>query len=102
MSWKKFLVGIGIGFTGALLLKESVSQSHISAEKALKIAKASFKQNGPIDGSWIHMNPELYTKFNLTYKVYKGGISRTEDGNLLQYEFVIDAKNGTIIDVSPL
>ncbi|RFB17846.1 hypothetical protein DZB84_08325 [Bacillus sp. HNG] len=102
MSWNKFLLGFGVGFVSALLLKEALSDSLIPGDKALKIAKEAFKKNGPIDGSWIQMNPEDFSKSGIQYQVYKGGISRKLNQESHQYEFVMDAKTGSILEVNPL
>ncbi|MDF0726467.1 PepSY domain-containing protein [Cytobacillus sp. S13-E01] len=102
MSWKKFVLGLSVGFAGAYLLKSYVQEQTISAEKALKIAKNAFKENGPIDGSWIHMVPETFEKSNLSYNVYKGGISRTIENEVKQFEFLVDTKTGTILEVYPI
>ncbi|MFS0864501.1 PepSY domain-containing protein [Fredinandcohnia sp. 179-A 10B2 NHS] len=102
MSWKKFLLGVGVGFAGAYLLKEAMTETLLPGDKALKQAKEVFKKNGPIDGSWIQMNPEEYTKSGILYKVYKGGITRTVNNESRQYEFIADAKTGTILEVNPL
>jgi predicted small secreted protein len=98
MSWRKFLIGISVGFAGAYILKTSLDKKMISSEKALTIAKNAFKQSGPIVGSWIQTNPEKYKKNNLVYDVYKGGISRETE----QWEFIIDAYTGTILETRKL
>jgi predicted small secreted protein len=98
MRWRKFLIGIGVGLAGAYILKESLEKKMISSEKALSLAKNAFKQSGPISGSWIQTNPEKYEKNHLTYEVYKGGISRETE----QYEFIIDAYTGTILETRRL
>ncbi len=100
VNWKKFLLGVGIGFASAYLVKSSLSDEKISAEKALKLVKTSFKQQGPIQGSWIHMVVEDYHKNHTTYSVYKGGITRLLDNQLQQFEFIVDATTGTILDVT--
>ncbi|MFT4414950.1 PepSY domain-containing protein [Fredinandcohnia humi] len=102
MSWKKFFLGVGIGFAGAYLLREALTETTLPGDKALKLAKEEFKKNGPIDGSWIQMNPEAYTRNGILYQVYKGGISRTDNNESHQYEFIVDAKTGTILEVTPL
>jgi predicted small secreted protein len=98
MSWRKFLIGISVGFAGAYILKTSLDKKMISSEKALALAKNAFKQSGPIVGSWIQTNPEKYKKNNLVYDVYKGGISRETE----QWEFIIDAYTGTILETRKL
>ncbi|SFB17907.1 MULTISPECIES: PepSY domain-containing protein [unclassified Bacillus (in: firmicutes)] len=103
MKWKSFLIGVAVGVAGGYAVKELASNKMpISPEKALNDAKNWFKQQGPINGSWIHMEPEQYEKNKLKYKVYKGGITKSEEGNNVQYEFVADAMTGTIIDVYQL
>lgn len=102
MSWNKFLLGFGVGFASAFLLKEALRDSMIPGDKALKMAKEAFKKSGPIDGSWIQMNPEDYSKTGVHYQVYKGGISRKINQESHQYEFIMDAKTGSILDVIPL
>jgi predicted small secreted protein len=98
MSWKKFIIGAALGFAAAYAIKAQLDRQMISSEKALSLAKAAFGQSAPISGSWIQTTPEAYEKNNIRYTVYKGGICRDD----AQYEFVIDAYTGTIIDTRPL
>ncbi|MDA3129758.1 PepSY domain-containing protein [Aliibacillus thermotolerans] len=100
MKAKDLLLGIGIGFAIGYAVKEYVENEHISPEKALKTVKDHVKDNIPINGSWIHMTAEDYHKDNLTYKVYRGGLSSTQDGETKQLDFVVDAKTGTILELS--
>ncbi|UII55236.1 PepSY domain-containing protein [Cytobacillus spongiae] len=103
MNWKSLMVGIGIGFVSGYATKELLQQNtNISPEKALATAKASFKKLGPISGSWIHMKTEAYEVNQIQHQVYKGGISRTFDDITEQYEFIADARTGTIIDAYPI
>jgi predicted small secreted protein len=101
MRWKSFLFGIALGaVSGYATNRYLTSQSFISAEKVLDYAKKRFKEQGPISGSWIHMKVEPFQKNNLTYQIYKGGVSRTlVDGSNEQYEFIADAKTGTLLDI---
>ncbi|MDZ5472565.1 PepSY domain-containing protein [Bacillus sp. 31A1R] len=99
MNWKSFLLGLGIGIVSGYATKEIISaKSYVSSEKALASAKAAFKELGPISGSWIHMKTEPYEKEHLSFTVYKGGVSRNINGQMEQYEFVADARTGSIID----
>ncbi len=99
MNLKNVLIGAGIGAAAAVIVMQARDEQSISAEKALKDAKDLFKEKGPIDGSWIHMVPEETEKFGLPYTVYRGGISRSSEERAEQYEFMIDAKTGTILEV---
>ncbi|MFD2805006.1 PepSY domain-containing protein [Litchfieldia salsa] len=102
MKWQKFFLGVGVGFASAYFLNKTITEKGVSAEKALGNVKDAFKQDGPINGSWIQMVQEEYKKNHILYKVYKGGISREINGMLEQYEFIVDATTGTIIEINPL
>lgn len=99
MNWKSFLIGAGAGAAAGILVNITVNNKQgITPEKALDIAKSAFKKHGPIQGSWIQMKKQPYQKSFLDYDVYIGGISRTVNDTLEQYEFIVDSKTGTILD----
>ncbi|MDQ0215739.1 putative small secreted protein [Oikeobacillus pervagus] len=99
-NWKTFLAGAVSGAIGALAVQQAISnQMSVSAEKILENVKEAFKKDGAIDGSWIQMKPEEFHKLGLQTTVYRGGISRRVNEKLEQFEFIADAKTGTIMDV---
>ncbi|MFC5712829.1 PepSY domain-containing protein [Thalassorhabdus alkalitolerans] len=100
MKIRDILIGVGLGFLAGYLLKDKIGGEHISPEKALKVVKQNVQDHIPVNGSWIHMTPEKYNKDNLVYKVYRGGISSTEQDETKQMDFVVDAKTGTILELS--
>lgn len=103
MNWKNVIFGIGIGFLSGYVVKSIVDErSTVSPEKVLNNLKNLLRTKGTISGSWIFMQSEPYTKNELEYTVYKGGISRTIDGELQQLEFIADATTGTVIDIYQL
>lgn len=103
MNWKSFILGLGAGFVGGFLTNQLLMEKkHVSPEKALAHAKEIFKQTGPISGSWIQMKAEPYEKEHSSYTVYRGGISRTVNGQPEQYEFIVDAFTGDIIDTKKI
>ena len=102
MNLNKVIVGFCTGIVVGAFISQKVKKKTISSDMALNLAKKAFKENGSIDGSWIHMKPENISKFNLPYTVYRGGIMRTVDNNAEQYEFLVDAATGAIIEVNPL
>jgi predicted small secreted protein len=104
MHWKTFILGVALGAISGYATNKYIStQSFVSAEKVLDHAKKLFKEQGPISGSWIHMKAENFDKNNLTYQVYKGGISRKSDsGEREQFEFIADAKTGTLLEIYTL
>lgn len=95
-------VGIGVALgliTGAAATYWYKKNRTLSADDILESVKAEFLQEGPIEGSWIHFKKEPLQKFAIKSTVYTGGVSRVEDGELIQYEFVADAHTGTILDI---
>jgi len=102
MNWKSFFLGAAVGLIGGYVTKEILNQNtNVSPEKVLELVKKQFKQNGTISGSWIHMTAEPYHKQEISYQVYKGGISKNNNGENEQFEFIADAQTGTLLDVVP-
>lgn len=102
LKWNKLLIGFSTGIIAGALISQAAKKKTISSDVALGLAKKAFKENGPIDGSWIHMNPESIKRYDLSYQIYRGGITRTVNNEVEQYEFLVDAMTGTIIEVNPL
>jgi predicted small secreted protein len=99
MSFRKFFLGIAVGIIGTYAIQKYKPATCISSDSVLRSVKNEIKKQGPIDGSWIHMEPEMIVRNNLTYRVYKGGISRTIDNRPEQLEFLANAETGTILDL---
>ena len=74
----------------------------MSGEKVLANVKSAFKKEGRIDGSWLQTIPESYQKYAVKTKVYRGGITRRQNGEQQQFEFIADAYTGTVLDIYPL
>lgn len=74
----------------------------IDADLVLATIKEAFLKEGPIEGSWIEFEKKPLRKFAIHSKTYSGGISRLEDGKMIQYEFIADAYTGTVIDIKRL
>ncbi|WP_240374572.1 PepSY domain-containing protein [Bacillus piscicola] len=100
MKARDVLIGVAVGFLAGYTLKEYTGNEQISPEKALKTVKENIQGQIPINGSWIHMTTENYKKDNLEYNVYRGGISSTKDGDTKQMDFIVDAKTGTILELT--
>ncbi|QDI91219.1 hypothetical protein EPH95_08470 [Salicibibacter halophilus] len=93
------LIGVAVGFATGYAVKEACAQKDVSPEKALKQVKSNVQHRIPVNGSWIHMNPEHYEKNYVDYDVYRGGISSNESGQTRQMDFVVDAKTGAILEL---
>lgn len=75
------------------------SRRSLKADDLLASVKKEFLKEGPIDGSWIELTKVPWKKFAYETDVYYGGISRYEDNKLVQYEFIVDAYTGSLIDL---
>jgi len=100
MNWKDVTVGAVVGIAAGIAISQGTSKTvSVSADKVLQDVKDQFKQRGSIDGSWIQMKPEEHEILAVKNHVYRGGISRHQGSELEQFEFIADAKTGTIMDV---
>lgn len=97
LSGVLFTCGIIIGGSLAALILDRTKQT--DGKKVLEHVKALFAEEGPIEGSWIELQPVNADRFGQEQAVYYGGISRKENEKLVQYEFIADAENGRIIDL---
>lgn len=102
MKIKDFAAGILTGIAAGIVVSEVFNRMnrHVPADTVLNELKEAFKQEGPIDGSWIVMKTEPFTKHKLPMEVYRGGISRVQNGELEQFEFAADARTGSIVELS--
>lgn len=101
MKLRDYMMGFGTGIVIGIIASQAANKMDInrSAELVLRDIKNSFKQEGPIDGSWIYMKPEPFQKEAIRTTVYKGGISRVNNGQLEQFEFAADTKTGTVVEL---
>ena len=93
----KILTAVSIGFFGGFLVKKALDLQPLSPEKALSKVKTAVKEAINIDGAWIFLQKENWTNGKLTYEVYKGGLTETVNDEVLHYDFIADAKTGTLL-----
>lgn len=90
----------GAGLTCGYYLHKLITKKRaIQGDTILKYVKQLFLKEGPIEGSWIELQKVPLQKFALKTDVYYGGISRIEEDQLIQYEFIADAYTGSILDL---
>lgn len=102
MKLKDFLAGVLTGVAAGIVVKEVLERTnpYVSADAVLNDVKEQFKQEGPIDGSWIIMKTEPFENQMISLDVYRGGVSRVINGELEQYEFAADAQTGTVVELT--
>ncbi|WP_318614172.1 hypothetical protein [Sporosarcina sp. YIM B06819] len=104
MKVKDFLAGVLTGVAAGIVVNEAIDRTNrnVAADTVLNTVKSAFKNEGPIDGSWIIMKTEPFTNNVITMDVYRGGISRIKDGELEQFEFAADAKTGSVVELTKM
>lgn len=95
-----FGAGIVIGAVITALCYEK--KRMVNGDTILENVKKMFLAEAPIEGSWIELHPVPLSRYSSETDVYYGGISRKEDGVLVQYEFIADAYTGTVLDLYKL
>ncbi len=96
------LFGSGIVIGAALTTLFNARKKTVSGDQILDNVKKMFLADGPIEGSWIELHPVPLARFSSETDVYYGGISRKENDDLVQYEFIADAFTGTLLDIYKL
>ncbi|MDN4072558.1 MULTISPECIES: PepSY domain-containing protein [Fictibacillus] len=99
MKASKWILAGVAGFAAGYSAAKRTPQN-LTPEKALNIVKSRTKDEFMVTGSWIGVHTEEVKRFGLPYTVYKGGLSSTLNSTLTQFDFMIDAKTGTILDIS--
>ena len=101
MNLKDFTIGLVTGVAAAVIVKEMSNRvaPYANPDQILTNIKDEFKKQAPIDGSWIYMKTENFSNGFTETPVYRGGISRTMNGELENYEFAADARSGAIVDI---
>ncbi|HPI99663.1 MAG TPA: PepSY domain-containing protein [Enterococcus sp.] len=90
-------IGLASGIAATVWVK---NRKELSADDVLNQVKRAFLLEGPIEGSWINFEKQPLRKFAVHSTAYNGGITRMEDGELAIYEFLADAKTGTVLDIT--
>ncbi|HWK23765.1 MAG TPA: hypothetical protein VNS08_12110 [Ureibacillus sp.] len=101
MKLRDFLIGVATGVAAAIIIKEASERisPFVPANHVLDNVKDEFKKESPIDGSWIYMKTEDFNNGVMTIPVYRGGITRMNNGELETFEFAADARSGVIVDL---
>lgn len=102
MKLQDFLIGVATGIAAAYVIKEVSNKvaPYKSANDVLNDIKAAFKEEGPIDGSWIYMKSENFNTGLMDVPVYRGGVSRINGDSFETFEFAADARTGAIMELN--
>lgn len=71
----------------------------LSSEQVLRHVINTFEANGEIIGTWIHKHPEKYPYQDSILRVYHGGFRQQVGYEILSYEFFVDRRTGTVVEL---
>lgn len=97
---QSLVVAFGIGMLAGYFVNKAINGKSLSSEQALSEVKSALKGHMDIDGAWIYSQPEEWENGKLRHTVYHGGITENKDGEAVHYDFVADAKNGTLLSLT--
>lgn len=95
-SWT-FPITLGVSGIVGFFFARALQHRQLTPSDILTKVKNSFREEGPIEGSWIESKTVPFQRFAYRTSAYHGGISRLEDQQLVTYEFLADTKTGTIL-----
>lgn len=97
------LIGSTFGLVGGIAGSYWFQKKqNLSPDEILNRIKKAFLEEGPIEGSWISFETKPLRKFAIRMNGVEGGITRLEDGKLVAYEFMADAKTGAVLTIDRL
>lgn len=99
MKLKRFFIGVSIGVVVGLTFQNLLRRDILSPEKALKKVIYTLKEKGLVEGSWVHMIPENYKHNSNQLTIYRGGVSCMIEGEVYQYDFIVNALTGEILEL---
>ena len=100
-SLNPWLIPVTLGASGALgfLAGKLFGKRPVSTDRILKLVKNDFATEGTITGSWINDHAVPFQRFAVKTDAYHGGISRLEDGQPVDYQFIADAYTGSLLEL---
>lgn len=93
---------LGASSVAGFLLGKLLGQRKLSANEILSTTVRDFKKEGTVEGSWIDHHARPFQRFASKTLVYRGGVQRREDDQLVNYIFLADAYTGSILQIKRL
>ncbi|TDM07670.1 PepSY domain-containing protein [Macrococcus lamae] len=93
---KKWWIGSSI-VVAALVAGYLFSRRYRLMNPELLLEDMKKKFNG-VESSFIVYTPERYKKFGVETQVYRGGVTTNFDNYKEEFEFIVDAYTGQLID----
>ncbi|MCL1630649.1 hypothetical protein M3N64_01605 [Sporolactobacillus sp. CPB3-1] len=97
---KTLIIGVIAGYIAGMTVTRIMNgKITLSSEQVLERVKHTAKNQLSFDGAWICLTPHIWSNDQLNHLVYKGGLICNEQGKNHHYDFVADAKSGTILQL---
>ena len=99
-----WLVPVTLGASGiaGFLAGKLFGKRPYPANRALKQIRHDFASEGTITGSWIDHQQAPFQRFAVKTSAYRGGLTRLEDGEPVNYEFKVDTFTGSLLELERL
>lgn len=95
------VVGTITGYFAGIATCRLISKKEtLSSEHVLEHVKSAINNQLPIEGAWIYLSPHIWSRDDLNYMVYKGGLISIEHGTSRYFDFVADAHSGTVLELT--
>lgn len=96
-----WIVPITLGASGlaGFIAGKLFGRRQMSAKRILKMIRADFKKEGRVTGSWIDNHSFPFQRFAVKTNAYRGGLTRQEDDQMVDYEFTADAYTGSLLEL---
>lgn len=92
-------IAAAAGFTAGLIVEKRNRCKPLTPEKVLNFVKRSLQNKLPLDGAWIFLSPHEMTRNDLSAYVYQGGITVKGRDGVRHYDFIADARTGSLLDL---
>ncbi|MCO7175907.1 hypothetical protein ACFP7A_01920 [Sporolactobacillus kofuensis] len=94
------VVGTITGYLAGIATCQFINKKgSLSSENVLARVKKAVSEQWPINGAWIYLSPQSWSKDDFTHFVYKGGLTSDEDGIIHHFDFVADAHTGSLLEL---
>lgn len=71
----------------------------VKTRRAINRIKGLFDNPDEITGTWIEDTPREYQHDNFKTQAYFGGLVRKDGNQILEYSFILSAKNYALLDL---
>ncbi|WP_267201906.1 hypothetical protein [Limosilactobacillus kribbianus] len=100
-SANPWIIPLTLGASGVVgfIAGKLFGTRRMSAGRILRMVRAEFAREGRITGSWIDHHAVPFQRFAVKTDAYRGGLTRRENDELVNYDFLADAYTGSLLEL---